>query len=360
MARGRVRARDLEDEVSWQEVLSKRCCVRRPGAAPARLAEAEARRLDRRAAARAAAEAALQEAQRLPDSAQTRLVAERLRLWSVAQAWAPCATCGAVQGRAFDLAVLTDTGVEADAAKAVGACRFCRAGHVVPQADDFPAVLVGLRPRQLVALRPVVLHQGERIQGKGELIRHGGPTRLAWAACHVRDQVAALPAAWQERALDAFHFLCSHAESAYGEWVQRHEAMLRDDRGGSSLGPFGLLEPHVECALFPDLYPWRVWCESHGRGAGNYRSPKEAFLAKVCGPVQDYGLNYELIQFQFDRWVTGYFTARGAVGADTPLKWLLRRFPDAPQQNYATKSHVVDLHRQYGAAALFLTGPGPL
>ncbi|MCR9103383.1 MAG: hypothetical protein NXI25_25770, partial [bacterium] len=82
-------------------------------------------------------------------------------------------------------------------------------------------------------------------------------------------------------------------------------------------------------------------------------------MAKVCGPVQDYGLNYELIQFQFDRWVTGYFTARGAVGADTPLKWLLRRFPDAPQQNYATKLHVVDLHRQYGAAALFLTvAPG--
>ena len=271
--------------------------------------------------------------------------------------WVICGSCDALQPRALELADLVATQAQKNVTRR---CRFCEAKHVVPAPDDVPAVLVGLRRAQLVALRPMSLRQGARIQDKGCLPRHGGQTWLYWAEQHVTEQISTLPDDLQPRAWDAYEFLRSEPASAYDAWVRKLEEKLRGGNGGRSLGALALLQPFVECALFPDLYPFRSWCESvcHGKGA-RHRSAKQAFLAKLCGPLVDYALDYELIQFQFDRWVLAYFTSRSAVRQDVPLKWLLRQFPDSPQKNYTTKLQIIDMHRQHGAASFFITvAPG--
>ena len=53
------------------------------------------------------------------------------------------------------------------------------------------------------------------------------------------------------------------------------------------------------------------------------------------------------------------FTARASAAPQMDLKWLLRKFPDSPQQNYHTRLCILDLHRQFGAGAFFITlAPG--
>lgn len=57
----------------------------------------------------------------------------------------------------------------------------------------------------------------------------------------------------------------------------------------------------IECALWANLYPFTSWCESTLSGKDSRLSSKIAFCAKLFSEVADYGLNFDLLQWQYDR-----------------------------------------------------------
>ena len=327
----------------WEEIVSKRWAIRHRGDWDA-VANEERMRVKRQ-------RIDLGDARN-----QVQLMGICLRQWAIKDAWAVCMRCDAAVCKAFSLHDLGNTELR----NLVETCKYCNTGYMVPSPDDIPVVLVNLRPEQLEALRPITLHQGDYTQCRHGLRRHGKPSMLKWSETSVTARIDNLDPYLQDRARDAYEFLMGSDKSAYPVFVRRHVAALADGLAGRSLGRLALLERHIECALWPDLYPDRAFCESiFAGGQQKYKSVKDAFMAKLASPLLDYGLLYDLLQFQFDRWVVSYFTARASAAPQMDLKWLLRKFPDSPQQNYHTRLCILDLHRQFGAGAFFITlAPG--
>ena len=59
----------------------------------------------------------------------------------------------------------------------------------------------------------------------------------------------------------------------------------------------------MECALCPSLYHRTALCESIIAGQTNRQSGKASFLYKVLSPVLDFSLDYQLLHYQYDRWL---------------------------------------------------------
>ena len=70
--------------------------------------------------------------------------------------------------------------------------------------------------------------------------------------------------------------------------------------------------------LWPSLYPYTVWCESSISGKENRDSSKVAFFTKAFSNMLDYIMSYELLLFQYDRWL--FKTVTGAFNSTRVLK----------------------------------------
>ena len=69
----------------------------------------------------------------------------------------------------------------------------------------------------------------------------------------------------------------------------------------------------VECALWPTLYHSRKLCETLLEGQSNRASSKLSYMHKVLSPVVDYSMDFDLLQFTYDRWL--FKTVTGAINA---------------------------------------------
>ena len=67
----------------------------------------------------------------------------------------------------------------------------------------------------------------------------------------------------------------------------------------------------IECALWPNIYPFTNWCESTICGSEARLSSRRAFSTKVFSEITDYALHYELLQWQYDRAL--YKVVSGAI-----------------------------------------------
>lgn len=65
----------------------------------------------------------------------------------------------------------------------------------------------------------------------------------------------------------------------------------------------------VETAIWPILYHSDKLCESFIGGTGNKVSLKRSFVAKCNSTIVDYSQSFELLQFQYERWL--YKTVSG-------------------------------------------------
>ena len=123
----------------------------------------------------------------------------------------------------------------------------------------------------------------------------------------------------------------------------------------------------METAIWPHLYPLKTLCESNmyagqqwkpfGRKPGDcnrqHESAKAHFISKLCGPLADYALRYDLLQFQFDRHILR--TVLTSSKADASLVTANQHRHWTPQ--YWRKQHAFlqDVTRQLGPPHLFLT-----
>lgn len=67
----------------------------------------------------------------------------------------------------------------------------------------------------------------------------------------------------------------------------------------------------IECALWPNLYPFTAWCESIHHAGTSRKSGKIPFLTKCLSSIIDYTLHFDLLQYIFDSWL--YKMITGAI-----------------------------------------------
>lgn len=69
----------------------------------------------------------------------------------------------------------------------------------------------------------------------------------------------------------------------------------------------------IETALWPVLYPFERFCESAIEDTGKRESAKFGYILKMTCEVYDYCGSFDLLRYQYDRWM--HKTLSGAVAA---------------------------------------------
>ena len=87
-----------------------------------------------------------------------------------------------------------------------------------------------------------------------------------------------------------------------------------------------------------------------------YRSAKASYLSKVLCPIVEYGMSFDLLQCNIDKWVFSRFTKRFSIAAGykADLKYFLG---DVGETQYAHFAHLklIDLHGSLGPASYWYT-----
>lgn len=113
----------------------------------------------------------------------------------------------------------------------------------------------------------------------------------------------------------------------------------------------------IECALWPTLYLTTSMCESTSEGHTNQASGKESYLHKVLSSVVDFSLDFDLLQYQFDRWlfktITGRVNTSGQFGCKPNVALLEKSF-SAPFWQWQ-HLYLLDAVRQHGFPSFFIT-----
>ena len=98
-------------------------------------------------------------------------------------------------------------------------------------------------------------------------------------------------------------------------------------------------------------------CETIMRWQSNRASGKISYMHKVLSPAVDYSLDYELLQFQYDRWlfktITGAVNSSKASGCSPNCVLQQKSF----SATYWQWQHLylIDAVRQYGFPSFFFT-----
>ena len=113
----------------------------------------------------------------------------------------------------------------------------------------------------------------------------------------------------------------------------------------------------VECALWPALYHTTSLCESILEGQNNRASRKIAFMHKLLSPVHDFSIHFEILQYQYDRWllktISGAVNASKASGCSPNRSLENKSFSNTFWQHQ--NLYLIDAVRQYGYPSFFIT-----
>ena len=183
-----------------------------------------------------------------------------------------------------------------------------------------------------------------------------GPFRVSWTTTLVRETIEQIADKdRRDRLLDAYYYLLHSPESSYSQFIRMQ---LRGERR-----PF-LYEIYsspryrrVECALWPALYFRTSLCESVLEGQNNRASGKISYMHKVLSPVVDFAINYDILQYQYDRWlfktITGTVNASKASGCSPNRSLKNKSFSKTFWQHQHL--FLIDAVHQYGFPSLFIT-----
>lgn len=211
--------------------------------------------------------------------------------WLLNATWSLCPSCRVFHPRTLSARELVSgwTSIESRC----WSCSSSKLAYSVPQLSTIPEILRGLSAPVNQALAPLTLHQGSPRRHKHGYFRKDTLSHLSWKQRPVVERLQGIsdPAEW-ERGRRAFAWLCEK-NYAYLAWVKQHEEICVSSER-LSLPTSSLLEPFVESALWPHLYPLPEWCESSAWGASwsapgdrtdrkseGYASSKATFCRKV-------------------------------------------------------------------------------
>ena len=113
----------------------------------------------------------------------------------------------------------------------------------------------------------------------------------------------------------------------------------------------------IECALWPNLYPYSTWCESILDGRQNRVSSKVSYMIKGNSEIADYSMNHELLHFHYDLWL--WQTVSGAIATARKMKCSPNKALEAKtfSSEYWRWQHrfLMDAALQFGRPSLFIT-----
>ena len=182
------------------------------------------------------------------------------------------------------------------------------------------------------------------------------PIKLRTSQKSVQAKIDALTDVIQKECCqNAYNYQMTSSQSAYCRFIELRETCIADN---TAVNLFNFKQTEgIECALWPNLYPYTAWCESAISDAGSRLSTKVSFNAKLLSEILDYGLNFELLQFQYDRWL--YKTVSGAINTAHYLKCSPARSLDTKtfSATYWDWQHhyVLDAVDQFGLSDVFIT-----
>ena len=152
-----------------------------------------------------------------------------------------------------------------------------------------------------------------------------------------------------------YDLLLMKEDSSYSRFILMH---FRDERPPFLYEIFfSPLYRGVECALWPALYHTTSLYESILEGQDNRATGKIAFMRTLLSPVHEFSINFEIWQYQYDRWL--FKTITGAVNAS-------KASGCSPNHSLENKSfsktfwqlqnlYLIDAVRQYSYPSFFIT-----
>ena len=159
----------------------------------------------------------------------------------------------------------------------------------------------------------------------------------------------------QQRCSNAYTFLMASNESFYSHYVNLRQ-LLVDDEDDLNVFNFEMTKG-IECALWPNLYPYTMWCESTLSGLDSKLSGKISFMRKVFSQIMDYGMHFDLLQFHYDRSL--FKVVSGAINSARFSQCSPARALDtkAFSSSYWQWQHryLLDAVRQFGLPDVFVT-----
>lgn len=182
-------------------------------------------------------------------------ISDALTFW-VKNSSSHCSTCNIIQCYNIQPTFLNKT-----KPKGKQPCICTKNRYVVPLYTLIPEQIRGLSVTEVKVLRPFQLDCGvyER-QEHGYRVKNG-MMRLDISQVSVLEKIQAMTdQASRAKCLKAYEFLLNSTDSSYRAFVILREELLANN---TSLNVFNLSKTvGIECALWPNLYPFTEWCES--------------------------------------------------------------------------------------------------
>ena len=276
--------------------------------------------------------------------------ANRLEFWMKHGSWTYCKKC-----RQLIWERLFPRFANKPVMKTKAICSCSKDRYVIPKKKDIPKELRDLSVSEIVALRPLDIHDGEYEKHPGGYRKKGGMFRLDWSSDSVDTKIARLPRDSRRQCRKAYNYLMNSTDSSYKSYVDRREEAISE---GLRFNLYDYDKRNgVECALWPHLYPFTAWCETVLDGRQSRLSSKIAYITKCQSEIPDYGMSHELLHFHYDLWI--WTTVTGAVATAkkhkcTPNKALEDK-TFSPEYWRWQHRLLLDAVRQFGFPTLFIT-----
>ena len=180
----------------------------------------------------------------------------------------------------------------------------------IPRFEDIPEELKKLTNSNIKALRAFELDCGMYKRYTHGYRARTGMITLKIPEKTVLQKIAEIDSERErERCATAHSYLMNSSASSYSYFVNLRETLKH---AGGSLNCFNFRNTiGIECALWPNLYPFTDWCESAMSGTSSRHSRKISFECKLFSEIIDYGLHFDLLQWHYDRVI--YQIVSGAI-----------------------------------------------
>ena len=194
--------------------------------------------------------------------------------WCKQGSWAMCEKCHSMCPRPLQPVDLRQIHRGTVSAKQ---CTACRNNEYVPQPEHVPRPLRNLKLKVLRALRPMEISTGPFERAPHGYRVHTAIFQTHWTPTSVVDQIEALRKRRDRRAARAaYDHLMADANSAYAEFIQKHDKFLAKygDNAEESRRrrPLRSMEEEgLECCLWPHLYWHKNLCETVARATHEAR-----------------------------------------------------------------------------------------
>ena len=180
-----------------------------------------------------------------------------------------------------------------------------------------PDCLRNLSFNEICILQPFNFHFGDYRRLQHGYQQKNNLCRVDWSPLSVEQKIDEMEEdVAKERVQRAYNFLMASEESCYSQFINMRHRQVSNEERPNLCNPSEM--KGIECASWPNLYPFTSWCESILNGNEQRLSTKISFYSKVLCSILDYSTVYEILQFHYDFWL--FKTISGAISSARRMK----------------------------------------